>query len=86
MFGEWRVWGLQWCVGLAAILTRPRKAIQPPQLFLILNLLGALSALLVAGMLAPAELEEHLGGSTHRYLMQIVPVVLLLIAVQWADE
>lgn len=86
MFGEWRVWGLQWCVGLAAIATQPRKAIQPPQLFLILNLLGALTALLMAGMLAPAELEEHLGGSTHRFLMQIVPVVLLLIAAQWSDD
>jgi len=85
MFGEWKDWGLQWWIGLAAIVTRPGRAIEQPQLFLILNLFGALAALLVAGMLAPAELEEHLGGSTHRFLMQIVPVVLLLVAAQWAE-
>ena len=86
MFGEWRQWGLHWWAGLAAIATRPRRAMALPQLFLILNLLGALAALLVAGMLAPAELEEHLGGASHRYLMQLVPVVMLLVASLWANN
>lgn len=84
MFGEWRQWGLHWWAGLLAIGTQPRRAMELPQLFLILNLLGALAALLVAGMLAPAELEEHLGGASHRYLMQLVPVVMLLVAALWS--
>lgn len=84
MFGEWRQWGLHWWAGLLAIVTRPRRAMKLPQIFLILNLLGALAALLVAGMLAPAELEEHLGGASHRYLMQLVPVVMLLVASLWS--
>ena len=86
MFGEWRQWGLHWWAGLAAIATRPRRAMELPQIFLILNLLGALAALLVAGMLAPAELEEHLGGASHRYLMQLVPVVMLLVASLWSND
>jgi len=86
MFFEWRLWGLQWWAGLAGITLRPRRSVETPQLFLIFNLLGALAALLVAGMLAPAELEEHLGGSTHRYLMQLVPVVMLLMAAQWSNS
>lgn len=86
MFDEWRQWGLHWWAGLAAIVTRPLRATQMPQLFLILNLLGALAALLVAGMLAPAELEEHLGGASHRYLMQLVPVVMLLVASLWSND
>ena len=83
MFGEWQQWGLHWWAGLAAIATRPRRAMELAQLFLILNLLGALAALMVAGMLAPAELEEHLGGASHRYLMQLV--VMLLVASLWAE-
>lgn len=86
MFGEWQQWGLHWWAGMAAILTRPRRAMELPNLFLILNLLGALAALLVAGMLAPAELEEHLGGASHRYLMQLVPVAILLVASLWSKN
>ena len=68
---------------LLALLTAPRRSFAGPQLFLLLNLLGALAAFVVAGMLAPAELEEHLGGSSARYLMQLVPVAVLFVAATW---
>ncbi|MCA8991337.1 MAG: hypothetical protein KDA88_05130 [Planctomycetaceae bacterium] len=83
MLWEWRTWGIQWWLVLAALVTDVRKCLQIPQQFLLWNLLGTLAALLVAGMVAPAELEEHLGGSTHRYLMQLIPVGLLFVASQW---
>ncbi len=83
MFGEWRTWGLPWWMVLLAIVTAPRRSFAGPQLFLLLNLLGALAAFVVAGMLAPAELEEHLGGSSARYLMQLVPVAVLFVAGAW---
>ncbi len=83
MFGEWRTWGLPWWMVLLALVTAPRRSFAGPQLFLLLNLLGALAALVVAGMLAPAELEEHLGGSSARYLMQLVPVAVLFVAAAW---
>ncbi len=83
MFGEWQTWGLPWWMLLLAIVTAPRRIFAGPQLFLLLNLLGALAAFVVAGMLAPAELEEHLGGSSHRYLMQLVPVAILYVAGAW---
>ncbi len=83
MFGEWRTWGLPWWLVLLALVTAPRRSVAGPQLFLLLNLLGALAAFVVAGMLAPAELEEHLGGSSSRYLMQLVPVAVLFVAGVW---
>ncbi len=83
MFGEWSTWGLPWWLVLIAMVTAPRRCLAGPQLFLLLNLLGALAAFVVAGMLAPAELEEHLGGSSHRYLMQLVPVAILFVAGAW---
>lgn len=84
MFGEWRTWGLPWWLLLIALVTAPRRSFAGPQLFLLLNLLGALAAFVVAGMLAPAELEEHLGGSSSRYLMQLVPVAVLFVAGAWS--
>ncbi|MEX1229966.1 MAG: hypothetical protein WEB58_06985 [Planctomycetaceae bacterium] len=86
MFREWHTWGLHWWLAAAAVITMPARAKTAPQQFLIWNLLGTLAALLLAGMVAPAELEEHLGGSTHRYLMQLVPAAWLLVAGQWADR
>ncbi|MDA0832453.1 MAG: hypothetical protein O2955_01355 [Planctomycetota bacterium] len=83
MFGEWQTWGLHWWLAIAALMTIPSRATTASQQFLIWNLVGTLAALLLAGMIAPAELEEHLGGSTHRYLMQLVPVAWLLVAGQW---
>lgn len=83
MFGEWSTWGLPWWLLLMALVTAPRRSLAGPQLFLLLNLLGSLAAFVVAGMLAPAELEEHLGGSSHRYLMQLVPVAILFVAGVW---
>ena len=83
MFAEWRTWGLPWWLVLLALMTSPRRSFAGPQLFLLLNLLGALAAFVVAGMLAPAELEEHLSGSSSRYLMQLVPVAILFVAGAW---
>ncbi len=83
MFGEWSTWGLPWWLLVIALVTAPRRSFAGPQLFLLLNLLGSLAAFVVAGMLAPAELEEHLGGSSHRYLMQLVPVAILFVAGAW---
>lgn len=77
MFWEWQEWGLQWWLFVAAAISRPRRSIQPPQLLFILDIAGALASLLVAGMIAPAQLDEHIGGSSHRFLMQITPVAIL---------
>lgn len=86
MFLEGLSWGLHWWLVVAALITVPARVRLSSQQFLFWNLLGALSALLVAGMVAPAELEEHLGGSTHRFLMQITPAAVLLLAAQWAPN
>lgn len=83
MFLEWAQWGLQWWMVLAALISAPRRALRPEQVFLLLDVLGALAALMVAGLVAPAELHDHIGGSSARYLMQIAPVAVLFIAGQW---
>ena len=49
-----------------------------------LYVVGALAGLVVAGMLAPAELRDHLAGSSDRFLMQIAPIAVLFAAAQWA--
>lgn len=77
MFWEWREWGLQWWLMLAAFVCCLRRSLQRPQLLCLLDVIGAVISLLVAGMLAPAQLEEHIGGSSHRFLMQISPVAVL---------
>jgi len=77
MFGEVTLWGLQWWFLAITLFAFPVRAIRTPQIFLLLTLLGQLSALLLAGMIAPVALEEHIGGSSHRYLMQLAPAVLL---------
>jgi hypothetical protein len=85
MFWEWREWGLQWWFMLAGIVARPLRAIQFPQLLFILDVAGSIASLLVAGMLAPAQLDEHIGGSSHRFLMQIAPVAMLFAVTIFAD-
>ena len=77
MFGEVTIWGLQWWFVVLMLVLFPKRAIRPPQLFLLLALIGDLAALLLAGMIAPVMLEEHIGGSSHRYLMQLAPGTLL---------
>jgi hypothetical protein len=38
-------------------------------------------------MLAPAQLDEHIGGSSHRFLMQIAPVAVLFgVILFFSDE
>ena len=82
MFREATTWGLVWWGVLVAALMRPRLAIRPPQAFLLLDILGAITALLVAGMLAPTPVEEHLGGSAHRFLLQVIPAGVLFVSEQ----
>ena len=77
MFAEWWEWGAQWWLVIALWLMFPRRACTSPQLLLIGDITGALAALIVAGLLAPVKLEEHIGGSSHRFLMQIAPVAVL---------
>ena len=86
MFLEVTQWGLTWWLMLLAAVTRPRQALRPSQLLLALDVLGALAALLLAGMVAPIPVEEHLGGSSHRYLLQITPAALLFALGQWASH
>ncbi len=87
MFGEWSEWGLQWWLMVAALIAAPRRACRrPSQLLLLLDVLGTLLALVVAGMVAPVRLEEHIGGSSHRFLMQIAPIAILFVAGQVAPR
>ncbi len=83
MFREWPLWGLQWWVLLAALISVPRRALRPEQVFLLLNVLGAVAALIVAGMIAPIDPQDHIGGSSERFLMQIAPAAVVFIAGQW---
>lgn len=86
MFWEWREWGLQWWLMLAAWIAFPIRALRQSQLLFILDVVGAIASLLVAGMLAPAQLDEHIGGSSHRFLMQIAPVAVLFAMTQLFAE
>jgi hypothetical protein len=83
MFREWPLWGLQWWVMLAALISMPRRALRPEQVFLLFNMLGAVASLIVAGMIAPIDPRDHIGGSSERFLMQIAPVAVLFVAGQW---
>lgn len=86
MFLEaWR-WGLQWWVLSFSILAFPSRARKPSQLFLLLNLLGALSALILAGIISPTPVQEHIGGSSSRFLIQISGIAVLFVAGQWISE
>lgn len=86
MFREWKEWGLQWWLMLAALVAAPVRSLQPPRLLLLLDILGSLAALVVAGMIAPAQLDEHIGGSSHRFLMQIAPVAVLFAISSYFPE
>ena len=86
MFREWSTWGLQWWLLLVAAVTAPRRILRPAQLFILLEILGGIAALMVAGMVAPAELHEHIAGSSHRYLLQLAPLAVLFAAGQWGEE
>lgn len=86
MFLEAWKWGLQWWAVILSLFTFPKTAIQPHQLFLLLNILGALSALIIAGMIAPTPVQEHIGGSSLRFLLQISGAAILFVAGQWIEE
>ena len=87
MFLEATTWGLMWWGMLLTALAVPRRLLRPSQVLLLLDVLGALSGILIAGMLAPTAVEEHLGGSSHRFLLQIIPVAVLFLAGQlWGDD
>ena len=83
MFVEAPRWGIHWWVAVAAIITRPRRLLDRPQMLLAIDFVGAIAAFLVAGMLAPMPYQEHLGNSSHRFLMQLTPVSIRLIIGQW---
>lgn len=82
MFLEAFEWGLQWWGMLGSAIACPRRMFTAAQLFLLLDVLGALASLVVAGMIAPTPVEEHIGGSAHRFLMQLTPVAVLFLAGQ----
>tara|TARA_R100001132_G_C3275857_1_gene100169 strand:- start:16925 stop:18358 length:1434 start_codon:yes stop_codon:yes gene_type:complete len=86
MFLEAWSWGLQWWALMISLFAFPARALQPQQLFLLLNLTGALAALIIAGMIAPTPVQEHIGGSSLRFLLQISGGALLFIAGQWMEE
>ena len=86
MFGEATTWGLQWWFVALTLFCFPRRALRPAQLFLLLTILGDLAALLLAGMIAPVAFEEHIGGFSHRFLMQLAPAGLLFAFAQLHDE
>lgn len=83
MFREAAEWGLHWWGAVLGCLLHPRRAVTAPQALLWLDVLGGLAALTVAGMLAPIPPEEHIGGSAHRFLLQLTPVGVLLAASQF---
>ncbi|MCA9052222.1 MAG: glycosyltransferase family 39 protein [Planctomycetaceae bacterium] len=82
MFLEAAEWGLMWWGLLLGAVLFPQRSLRSSQLLLGLDLAGAIAALLVAGMVAPVTLVEHLGGSSHRFLMQLTPVAVLYFAGQ----
>jgi hypothetical protein len=86
LFREWSTWGLQWWLLVVAAVTVPGRLLRPAQVFVLLEIAGSLAALIVAGMIAPAELHDHIGGSSHRYLMQLAPLAVLFAAGQWGPN
>jgi hypothetical protein len=86
MFREAMTWGLAWWGVLLGGLLSPRRCLHPWQVLLVLDICGALASLLVAGMLAPTPVAEHLGGSAHRFLLQIAPVAVLFLAGQMDEK
>ncbi len=86
MFWEWSHWGLHWWLVLIGLVIAPRRVWSASQMVLLLDVVGSLFALMVAGMLAPAQLDEHIGGSSPRFLMQLVPVAVLFAAGQLAPR
>lgn len=86
MFLEAWSWGLQWWAFVISLFAYPGRAFRPHQLFLLLNLAGALSALIIAGMIAPTPVQEHIGGSSLRFLLQISGGAILFIAGQWMED
>lgn len=86
MLWEWHHWGLHWWLMLVGLVFAPRRVLSASQLILLLDVVGSLLALMIAGMLAPAQLDEHIGGSSPRFLMQLVPVAVLFAAGQLAPR
>ncbi len=78
-------WGLQWWGMALAIALRPQRLLRRPQLLLLGDVAGAIAALVVAGMIAPTPVQEHIGGSAHRFLIQISPVAVLFLAAQLGE-
>lgn len=86
MFFQVTEWGLQWWGVVISIIAYPFRALKPSQLFILLDIFGALAALIIAGMIAPTPVEEHIGGSSHRFLIQISGCAVLFLAGQWVND
>lgn len=82
MFWEFSSWGLQWWLAVVSVVTMPRRLANRSQLIPLLDIVGSLLSLMLAGMLAETEVSEHVGGSSHRFLMQLAPVAVLFAAGQ----
>lgn len=85
MFWEFRTWGLQWWLLVFGIVAAPRRSMSAAQLLLLLDVIGSLLGLMLAGILAETEVSDHIGGSSHRYLMQLAPVAVLFAAGQFGQ-
>ena len=73
--------GLQWWVMAFMLVCFPRRAFQPRQLLVLLDVVGTLTAIIIAGLIAPFPIEVHLDGPRH--LILIIPSALLFAAGQW---
>ncbi len=84
LFGEALIWGWQWWGVVLTALMFPLRTLRWSQLFLLGDLIGGISGMVVAGMVAPTTVYEHIPWSSHRFLMQLVPVAVLFIMTQWS--
>ncbi len=84
MFAQAIGGGLQWWVMLFLFACFPKRAFQPRQLLVLLDVVGTLAAIIIAGLIAPFPIEVHLDGARH--LILIVPSALLFAAGQWGGS
>lgn len=78
---DWWKGGLPFGLMLLALVSSPRRHWAIPPRFLLLSLLGFLTAAEL--FLAPAGFLPHLGGTSRPLLLQLTPLVLLCVAAGW---
>jgi hypothetical protein len=86
MFVEVAEWGATWWLAAFATVLGMHRLATARQTLLLGDIGGALLALLVAGLLSPTVIGEHIGGSSHRFLMQLSPVAILFAVGQLTDD